>query len=397
MRYMVLGAGRQGRACSHDLLAQPETEAVVLVDAHAAALDAAAGSLAPERLRTVRADVGDADSVRRLAAEVDVVASCVPYRFNLGLARAAIAGGAHFLDLGGNTPIVLHELALDAEAAAAGVTVVPDCGLGPGLINTVAVAAMEGYEAVDEVAIYVGGLPQHPVPPLSYALFFSVEGLVNEYFGPGTALVDGRRVEVEGLSEVEEIDCPPPLGRCEAAHAAGGLSTMAWTFEGRVRTMFDKLIRFPGHIAAFHLLRDLGFFDGEPVELDGARITPRAVSSRLLERHLAGRDERDVVFLRVIVRGVREGRSEETTCEMTDLFDEATGLTAMARTTGFSAAIVARMLADGTIGVRGARPVEVAVPPAPFLAAAAERGFRFVWRRRELGAAPGEAEVATRG
>ena len=396
MRYMVLGAGRQGRAASFDLLGQPETEAVVLVDADAAALAAAAGFLASARLRAVPADVGDPEAIRRLAGEVDVVASCVPYRFNLGLARAAIGAGACFLDLGGNTAIVLDELALDAEAAAAGVTVVPDCGLGPGLINTVAVAGMEGYEEVDEVAIYVGGLPQHPAPPLRYALFFSVEGLVNEYFGPATALRDGRRVEVPGLSEVETIDCPPPLGRCEAAHAAGGLSTMAWTYEGRVRTMFDKLIRFPGHIAAFHLLRDLGFFDLDPVELDGARLTPRAVSSRLIERHLGGRDERDVVFLRVVVRGVKEGRPQETTCEMTDLFDEATGLTAMARTTGFSAAIVARMLADGTIAARGAKPVEVAVPARPFLAAAERRGFRFAWQHRDLDAAPPGAEAATR-
>jgi lysine 6-dehydrogenase len=379
MRYLVLGAGLQGRAAAYDLLQASDTRMVALADAQPAALEAARARLAvPAALQTVLANAADPAAIEALARDFDVVLSCVPYALNLPLARAAVAAGCHFLDLGGSTEIVREELALDAEARAAGVAVVPDCGLGPGMISTIAVAAMEGYARVDEVRIYDCGLPQNPRPPLNYMLLFSVQGLLNEYFHPGTALRDGRRVEVDGLSEVETIDCPPPLGRCEAAHAAGGVSTLAYTYEGRIGTLFNKLIRYPGHIALMHALRDMGFLDEQPLRVAGADVSPWAMTARVLERHLDRPGERDLVFIRVIVNGEKDGRTAQTVCEMLDVFDEATGFTAMTRTTGFSAAIVAQMLARGEIAP-GARPVELAVPPGPFLAEAARRGFQFRW------------------
>jgi|CXWL01.1.fsa_nt_gi lysine 6-dehydrogenase len=384
--FVVLGSGAQGRAVAYDLLGQPATAGIILADREPAALAAAAtwlARVAPERaaggrLTTAVVDASDPHAVATLATGADVLVSCVPYFLNLPLARMAVEVGTSFVDLGGNTEIVRQELALDAAARARGVAVVPDCGLGPGLINTLAVAAMEGMEQVDEVRIYDGGLPQHPEPPLGYMLLFSVEGLLNEYLADATALVAGRRVAVPGLSEIETLDLPAPLGRCEAAHAAGGLSTMAWTFEGRVGLMYNKLIRYPGHIALIHALRDLGFLGSGPVAVDGTSVRPRALAARLLERHLDRPGAPDLVFIRVVVRGRRDGRVIERRCELLDLLDPATGLTAMMRTTGFSAAIVAELIANGTVRP-GAWPVENGVPTAPFLAAAEARGFRFEW------------------
>jgi lysine 6-dehydrogenase len=387
---LILGAGAQGRAVAFDLARTAGTSRLVLADASQASLDSAGAFLSADlpadcraRVDLRRLDVTDSHAVGSLAREADVVASCVPYFFNLPLCRAAIEARASFLDLGGNTDIVRQELALDAEARRVGVAVVPDCGLGPGMIATAAVHAMRGYEVVDEVKIYDGGLPQNRDLPFGYRLSFSVEGLINEYIQPATAIREGRRVEVPALSEQDVLDLPPPLGRCEAAHAAGGLSTMAWTYEGRVRTLFNKLIRYPGHLEAMRTLSALGFFSDEPIEISRQSIRPRGLAAKLLERAFDHPLEPDLVFIRVVATGTQNGRRIETTGEMLDRFDPQTGMTAMMRTTGFPAAIVARMLARREIAP-GARPVEVAVPSGPFLEEAALRGLRFSWIEREI-------------
>jgi lysine 6-dehydrogenase len=390
LRFLVLGAGAQGRAAAFDLARTEGTIRVALGDSSPASLESARAflshALAPEhfaRLTLRQLDVTDEHAVGLQALEADVVASCVPYFLNLPLCRAALAAKASFLDLGGNTDIVRQQLALDDGARAAGVAIVPDCGLGPGMISTAAVHCMRGYDSVDEVKIYDGGLPQNRQLPFGYRLVFSVEGLINEYIQPATAIRDGHRVEVSALSEQETLDLPEPLGRCEAAHAAGGLSTMAWTYEGRVRTLFNKLIRYPGHLQAMRTLGELGFFDDLPVEADGQTVRPRAVAAKLLERAFDRPSEPDLVFLRVVVTGTKNGRRMQTTGEMLDRFDPATGMTAMMRTTGFPAAIVALMLARGEIAP-GARPVEVAVPSVRFFEEAARRGLHFSWEDREV-------------
>jgi lysine 6-dehydrogenase len=390
MQFLVLGAGAQGRAVAFDLARTAGTSRVVLADRSVDALDQAHRFLRGvldrgqiQRLQTQAVDVADLQQVAALADGVDCVVSCVPYFLNFELAEMALIERSHFVDLGGNTDIVRRELELDERARAAGVSIVPDCGLGPGMISTAAVHAMNaaGYDSIDEVKIYDGGLPERRDLPFGYRLVFSVEGLINEYAQPATAIRDGRRVNVPALSEVEELDLP--IGPCEAAHAAGGLSTMAWTYEGRVRTLYNKLIRYPGHIQAMRSLCDLGFFSSEPIDLDGVAVEPRHLAAKLLSSAFDHPEERDLVFIRVVVTGTVDGRRIETTGELLDRFDTATGMTAMMRTTGFPAAIVATMQARGEISP-GARPVELAVPPELFFVEAEVRGLRFEWTQREL-------------
>ena len=159
---------------------------------------------------------------------------------------------------------------------------------------------------------------------------------------------------------------------------------MAWTFAGKVGRMDNKLIRHPGHIAVINAMHDMGFFDGKPVSVGGQRISPRAVSEHLLEKHFNRPGEKDLVVIRVIARGTKGGRRQEVTCDMMDFYDAEHGISAMMRTTGFSAAIVAFMLADGTITARGSFPVETGVPTGPFLEHAARRGFNLKWTVRNL-------------
>ncbi|MBI3288887.1 MAG: saccharopine dehydrogenase NADP-binding domain-containing protein, partial [Elusimicrobia bacterium] len=334
------------------------------------------------RPKFLRLDAGNPAAVKRALRDYDVLVSCVPYFLNLPLAKAALAARAHFIDLGGNTDIVKKELALHAQAVKAGVAILPDNGLGPGMISILAVHAMSLLDRVDEVLLRDGGLPQRPVPPMNYMLTFSEHGLINEYVAPATALREGKLVSVPGLSETETIDLPAPLGRCEAAHAAGGLSTLAETYAGRVKTMDNKLIRYPGHIAVINAMNAMGFFDDKPVEIGGgAKASPRALTAALFRRHFHRPGDEDLVVIANTVRGVKDGKAAEVKHTLVDRYDAKTGMTAMMRTTAFPVSIVAQMAAAGRIPP-GAYPVERGVPPEPFVDEIRKRGFNLSWTFR---------------
>lgn len=393
MRFLILGAGFQGRACAFDMLRNPATSEVLLCDAAAGSLASAKTFLekiSRGRAKFKRLDAGNPAAVVRAVKGYDALVSCVPYFLNLPLAKAALAARVHFVDLGGNTDIVKKELALHESAVKAGISILPDNGLGPGMTITMAVHAMSMLDRVDEVLLRDGGLPQRPAPPMNYLLTFSEHGLINEYAAPATALREGKLVAVAGLSETEVIDLPAPLGRCEAAHAAGGLSTLAETYAGRVRTMDNKLIRYPGHIAVINAMRAMGFFDERAVEVrkgvfgKSSKVVPREVAAALFRRHFHRPGEEDLVVIQNTVRGLKDGRAAEVVCGLVDYHDRETGMSAMMRTTGFPVSIVAQMAADGSGRIKpGAYPVELGVPPEPFIAEARKRGFnlreKFRW------------------
>ena len=380
---MILGSGMQGRACAFDLLKNPATEEVVLADSSEANLALGKKTLKSKKARFVRVDVSDPAKVKKLAAGVDVMVSAVPYFLNLGLCKVALAAKKHWVDLGGNTDIVLKELALHEQAKKAGITILPDVGLGPGMTTTVAVHGMSQLDQVDTVLIRDGGLPQKPVPPMNYMLTFSEHGLINEYVEDATALRDFKVVKVPGLGEVEELDVPG-MGRMEAAHASGGLSTMAMTYAGKVRFMDCKLIRYPGHCAVINAMNAMGFFSQKKRKVGKLELAPRELSAVLFREHFDRPGDKDLVVIHTTVRGLKNGKKAEVVYDMMVKYDETNKMTAMMQTTGFPASIVAQMLADKTIRTPGAYPVETGIPPQAFLDQAQKRGFNLTWKLRYL-------------
>ena len=372
MRALVLGAGMMGRAVAYDLARARGVDEVVLGDVSLPAAKAAARWAGSRRITPARVDVSDARAVQRLlAGGFDVAVGAVSYRFNVALARAAVRAKTSFCDLGGNNDVVDAELALDARARAAGVTVIPDCGLAPGMVSLVAARALEllGGKA-DELRIRVGGLPLHPKPPFNYKLVFSPEGLVNEYWEPAVALRRGRRVELEPLTEVEELEFPPPFGRLEAFVTSGGASTLPRTMLGKVRELDYKTIRYPGHCAIMKGMLWLGLGDLAPVRAGGARLAPRALLLELLRRRLSD-DDRDVVLMRVTAR--RGGRGVRF--QLIDRGEPRRGITAMMRTTAFPAAAAAWMLGSGRVERKGALPQESCLSAEEFLGEVGARGL----------------------
>ena len=363
-RYLVLGAGRMGQAVAYDLARQPGTASVVIADTDAESLRRARRAAASPRVRTARADAARPASVLPLLTAADTAGSAVPYRLTLGLARAAVAAGTHFCDLGGNDAIVRQELALDRAARARGITIVPDCGLAPGMASVVAAEGLRRFGRAESVHIRVGGLPLHPKPPMNYQLVFSVQGLINEYVEPCRALRGGRITTLPPMREVEALDFPRPFGRLEAFTTSGGASTLPDTYRGRIRTLDYKTIRYPGHAAQFRLLMDLGL----------AHPPHRQVLADCLERALPPPGP-DAVLVRVTVTGRRGGRRRTLVLQAVEYGNRR--FTAMMRTTAFPAAIIAGMLARGEIVAPGAVPQERCVPPARFMAELGRRGIRF--------------------
>jgi lysine 6-dehydrogenase len=386
MRLLVIGAGRMGRAAAWDLGRHPGVELVRLADRDprvlaeaeqqiTRTLRSASSSGARARVQTVEVDLDSEQRLEQLLDGHDAALCSVDYRYNEALTRAAIEARVHLCDLGGNPSVVRRQLALDEAARRKGVTIIPDCGLAPGMACLFAAWGVARFDEPEAVAIRVGGLPAHPNPPLGYKLVFSVRGLTNEYLEPAEVLRNGRVERVSSLTEPESIDFPPPFGTLEAFHTSGGASTLPHTLQNRVKHLDYKTIRYPGHRLAFEAMREIGLFSEQPI----FGVVPRAFTESLLERALTDTDT-DVVLMRVSVTGRIAGRVRRVVFELTDRQDPRTGHSAMARTTAYPAAAVTYMLGAGAVERRGVVPGELAVPLDAFAAAVRARGIDVVER-----------------
>ena len=301
-RYVILGAGRQGTACAYDLFNHGDAREITLADTQADFAKKAVNrlqSILPSNSSTVltssAVSAEDHTTMVSLFKNADAVLSAVPYYLNTQVARAAIAAGASMCDLGGDTPTVLDERKLDEEAKKAGVRIIPDSGLAPGMNNLLAVQGMQMLDETDSVQMWCGGLPETPIPPLGYRLSFHLEGLLNNYFGKAFVLRDGQATPISSFTELEEIEFGPPLGKCEAFVTAGATSPCPWSFEGKINRYDYKTVRYPGHYDKIRFLRELGLLDTRPLKVKGKDITPRDVFVTVLGNQMASRETPDLV------------------------------------------------------------------------------------------------------
>ncbi|MBA2708350.1 MAG: saccharopine dehydrogenase NADP-binding domain-containing protein [Gemmatimonadaceae bacterium] len=374
MRMLVLGAGLQGSACAYDLLQNADVTEVRLCDIDVRHV---AGFLAPYsggRLIPTALDVRDSDAVSALMREADAAMSALPYYFNLNIAKLAATAGVHFCDLGGNTGIVFEQKKLAGQAREKGITIIPDCGLAPGMVNILAQHGIDQMDSVDEVRIFVGGLPQNPEPPLNYQIVYSLEGVLDYYTTLSWVIRDGKRSQVKALSEIETVKFDGPVGELEAFHTAGGLSTMAFTYEGRIPTMEYKTLRYPGHAKIMEAIRDLGLLDLEPLDVKGVKVVPRDVAVAAMGPRLTKAKGKDLVALRVTVSGTKNGIRSSVGWELIDKYDEERGISAMMRATGYSLSITGQMQARGEIKPPGVHTPDEAVPPEKYIAELGKRG-----------------------
>ncbi len=375
MKMLVLGAGLQGCATAFDLLQNPSVTQVTIADLHpeqlASFLDRYKGT---DRLKAVKLDVTDLPAVTALMRGHVAVMSAIPYYFNAPMAGCAVEAGCHFADLGGNPEIVFEQKKLHAAAAAKGLSVIPDCGLAPGMVNILAAEGIRRLDKAEKVKIYVGGLPRHPEPPLNYQIVYSLEGALDYYTTTSWILRGGKRTPVEALSELEPVVFPEPVGTLEAFHTAGGVSTMPFSYEGKVDVLEYKTLRYPGHVAIMKPIRELGLLGNDPIDVKGVQVRPRDVFIAAATPVLKKPKAEDLVALRVEASGLKDGKPAKVVWQLVDHKDTARNISAMMRTTGYSLAITGLMQADGRVTRKGVLTPDEAMPFQPYVDELARRG-----------------------
>ncbi len=382
-RYVIIGSGRQGTAAAYDLARFGEAESILMTDMSLEAAQRAAERvnrlIGREVASAAQVNAADHQALVNALRGADVALSAVPYYFNVGITRACIEAGLSLNDMGGNTDVVWQQLEMDADAKAAGVSIVPDCGMGPGLINHMGVYVMELLDEPREVYLYDAGLPQEPIPPWNYQCTFHINGLTNEYDGEATFIRDGKIVKVPTFTELEYIDFPP-LGKLEAFVISGSMSTTPYTHLGRLQRYENKVLRYPGHFHTFEAYKRLGLFSETPIEVNGQKIVPRQVYHALLEPQIkAPPGMKDICIMRAIGIGKKDGRDQKVIVDLLDRYDEQTGFTAMERLTGWHCALMMGFQARKVIPA-GAHRMEQAVPAGRVMEEVRKRGIEFTVR-----------------
>jgi lysine 6-dehydrogenase len=376
MKLLVLGAGLQGCACAYDLLQNPAVTTVTLADVRLDKLPPFLQGDWGGRLHTVKLDVTDSAAVAQTFRGQAAVMSAIPYYYNGPMAKAAIESGSHFSDLGGNTEIVLEQKKLHGEALAKGISVIPDCGLAPGMVNILAAEGIRRLDQAEKVKIFVGGLPQSPEPPLNYQIVYSLEGALDYYTTPSWVLRGGRPVQVDALSEVEPVEFPSPVGMLEAFHTGGGISTLPFAYQGKIDIMEYKTLRYPGHAAVIRPIRDLGLLGNEPIDVKGKKVVPRDVFIAAVHSRLYKPEGRDLVALQVQATGKKGGKPHSVTFRLIDYYDAKHGISAMMRTTGYSLSITGQMQVGGRVKARGVHTPDEAIPFDAYVSELGKRGIR---------------------
>jgi len=375
MQIALLGSGMMGKAIAYDLNRNPRIEKILVCDIDMTYAESVKQFIGSDKIIPTWVDVRDLNGTMQAIKGSKAIISAIHYQFNYSLSKLAIEMGAHFVDLGGNHQVVGKQLSLHEQAKSKGVTIVPDTGLAPGMIQIITAYGASKFDKLENVQLRVGGLPQKPKPPLNYKIVFSVEGLINEYIEDAIVIRDGKVQKIKALSEVEDIHFPPPYENLEAFQTSGGTSTLPITYYGKVKNLDFKTIRYPGHSQLFKSLISLGFCSSESINVNGNSIVPRHLTGRILEKSLSG-ESKDVVLVSVRFEGESQGKRKSLTYRMIDNYDEKTGLTAMMRSTGFVSAIIAQMLAENKIAKKGVVPQELSVPAGEFVEELPKRNLK---------------------
>lgn len=348
MQITVLGAGLVGRAIVKDLARDADFD-VTVIDINQQALSALENEA---RVRGVRADLMEADRIPELIADADLVVCAVPGFMGYRTLARIIEAGKDVVDISffGEDPF-----SLDALAKERGVTAVVDCGVAPGLSNIIAGYAETQLDRVERYLCYVGGLPRVRRWPFEYKAVFSPTDVLEEYTRPARFVEFGREVVRPALSDVELIDLPG-ADTLEAFNT-DGLRTLIKTLDAPF--MKEKTLRYPGHANLMRAFRESGFFSSEPIDVDGQQVKPLSLTSRLLfDQWKLQEGEEDLTVMRVIVEGEKAGEKVRHTYDLLDRYDRETNTTSMARTTGYTCTIAARLVAAKRFSQKGVCPPE---------------------------------------
>jgi len=352
MKVLVLGCGNIGSVAAKDVAESMNSIEVFVADKNVERVKEVAKAIDADNVSGIQLDASNYDKLAKALRDFDLVMGFLPGSLGFRLLKACVDVGRDLVDV---SYMAENPLTLNDEAARKNVTMVPNCGLAPGISNILVGHVIRSLDKVQTVHIIVGGLPERPVPPLGYVITWSVESLIDEYTRKARIIKDRKVVDVEALSGLEEVEFPD-VGRLEAFYT-DGLRTLLHTVKG-VESMWEKTLRYPGHAEKIKLLKALGFFDEKQIEVNNVSLSPRKLTVKLLGQRLTMPEVKDIVAMKVEVSGFRNGEHVCYTYHLLDRCDKKRGITAMARTTAYPASVTAQLILKKVVKDKGVVPPE---------------------------------------
>lgn len=342
----VFGAGLVGSAIIKDLA---EEYTIIAVDLNQKLLDKLA---VVSNVKTFQANLRAPGKVEELVANSDLVISAVPGFMGYETLRRIIESEKNVVDI---AFFPEEALELDALAKEKGVTVIVDAGVAPGLCNIMVGYLDTQLDDIEEYLCFVGGLPKVREWPYEYKAVFSPADVLEEYTRPARYVAYGEEVVRPALSEVELIDFPG-VGTLEAFNT-DGLRSLIRTFDAPF--MKEKTLRYPGHVNLMRVFRESGFFSQEAVEVNGQKVVPLSLTSKLMFKDWELKEgEADFTVMQVDITGRKNGKKQKHSFYLLDNYDHEKQITSMARTTGYTCAILARQVLNGLFNQSGVCPPE---------------------------------------
>jgi lysine 6-dehydrogenase len=380
LRIAVFGSGLMGSAIAQDLVDAGGVDEVTVCDIDRKRLNSAKRRIPSSKLHVKFHDVRRHSDTVKFLKGVDVGIGALPHGFSEYAIKSTLQAGVDFVDLIFGWRF--KQGRIHAAAKRKGITIIPACGLAPGLTNILAMEAVEQMDRVHEVHIKVGGVPEKPKPPLNYRIVFSLDAVLEEYLRNARIVRNGRATDVPALTGLETLYFRQPIGECECFYT-DGLSTLVQTLKG-VKEMDEKTIRWPGHTAQIRTLIECGLLDTNPVIHNGKLVIPRQFVANVLSDRISLGKEKDLTLLRIDVAGRKKGNQVHQRYEMIDHYDARQGLTSMARTTAFPCSIAAQLVGAGQVDAKGIVPPEFAFKGdvrRRFMRYLADRGMNITSRR----------------
>jgi len=345
-KIVVLGSGLVGGPMARDLSHEYE---VSLADINKQRLDVATRN---HKINGIVCDLTDAEVIQRIVNNADLVISAVPGHMGFKTLETVIECGKNVVDIAffPENLFLLDGLAREKEVVA-----ISDIGVAPGMSNILTAYAANELDIARKARIMVGGLPKVRQLPWEYKAGFSPADVIEEYTRPARIVRNGEEVIMPALGERELVNIEG-IGTLEA-FVSDGLRSLVHTMD--IPDMEEKTLRYPGHARLMEILRDSGFFSREKRNIHGQMISPLDVSSALLfDQWELKEGEVDITVMQIIVSGEKDGKDCTITYDLYDEYDPVSGIHSMARTTGYTATITARMVLNGMYDRKGISPPE---------------------------------------
>ena len=349
MRILSIGCGYIGSVLAEEIVRSIDFDELIICDSEEVRIEETARRLG-EKVFPLRGDISDYSYLLEIIGDVDLVIGLSPGKLGFTVMKACVKKKKSLVDLSymAEDPFVFQ-----TKSVEGGITIIPDCGVAPGLSNILIGKASSQLDKVEDVIVYVGGLPERPVPPLDYKVTWCVEDLFEEYTRKAKIVRSNETIEVDALEGLEEVEFEG-LGKFEAFFT-DGVRTLHHTI--KARNMWEKTLRYKGHAEKVKFLRDFGLLEKRP--LSSVNLSPWSFMRDFWEEKLSFFEDKDFVLMRIKVTGRKESAKFIHSFEMIDHFDEKRNVTAMGRTTAYTALAVIKLLSESRIERKGVVPPEI--------------------------------------